>query len=158
MNIEDAMDWKDAEIEIISGEETKTVPGVTFEWAPGLAITMAQFGYFNITHVNSKHRICAHTERFEQAILNLSHLAMIADSCGFSWSDGGKELGKQIIEAHGEKEVPFEGATDGTKKMTIRYWISLNSNPWPEFPWEEESPFDAAARNVELLIADTDTA
>lgn len=153
MNSEDPMQFDEVRIDIMTGKGTRTVPGVVFNWAEGLAITMVNFGAFNITHIKTKRKILAQTFRFHRAVLELSQLEMIARSCGFSWADCGAE----IMKIHGGKDVPFDGATitssTGVRKMTIRDWIYTASSQFYEFPWEEERPLDEAERNVELLMS-----
>ena len=131
----------------------KYSPGITINTCDGLAVTMAGFGRFTITHIPSGRRVCnGNYERCDNAILEMVRLAMIAKANGFSWSDKNPQ---QKIKEVADRPVPFGGATitdkDGIRPMTIGRYISTLKPHIPFFdidtpPWEELSPIAEAEK------------
>lgn len=138
------------------GGASITIPGLTHEACPGLAVTMFPFGTFAVTHVSTGARLCGNYERASSALLVMSQFALIADMKGKSWADMDRVLAADFIKECGTDEVPFGECTstsiEGTRKMTVSEWFQCVRLPFPgEFPWEEKDPFERALDNLNLI-------
>lgn len=148
----------EAPVEIKTAGASLTVPGLTHESCPGLAVTMRPFGAFTVTHIASGLKMCSYYERASRAILVMSEYALIAESKGVSWAGLDKDESIRLITDAFTDEVPFDGYTvtnsEGVKKQTIGEWRShLTNGFFDEFPWEETDPFEVALDNFEKVGA-----
>lgn len=142
------------EISRVLGPEA--VPAVTHPRCPGLAVTMADFGTFRVTHVASGMFIGGAYERWSSAALEMVEWSAIARALGFSWLEPCGPAISAALRAGGDRPVPFAGATstdeDGTHPMSVMDWVQITRGTFVEgeFPWEssDESP---AARAMVLL-------
>lgn len=133
------------------------VPALTHPNAPGLAVTMCDFGVFEVTHIPSGFRMTGRHERMGSALLLLSQFSKIAKAYSFSWADLNKEQSASKINELGDDPVPFDGFTSTcngeTKPGLIKEWLrTLNmytfDSIFGEFPWEESNPLDDAIANL----------
>lgn len=136
--------WESTEAQIACEGGPKVVPALTNEWCPGLAVTMAMFGLFRVTHIASGRAIGGEYERAANATLELVKWAAVAKAAGFSWAGSAEEV-QLAVKACADMPVPFVGATstgaDGTRPLTFSEWRRTFAFPWcDEFPFEEESP------------------
>lgn len=143
-------------VNTLNESKTLTVPGLTHEACPGLAVTMFPFGCFTVTHVNSGLKICNQHERASSALLVMSQFALVAAMKGKSWSELDQAEAVNLIRDAGSDEVPFEGCTStsksGTRKMTVSEWFQGVRIPiMDEFPWEDSDPFERAIDNFQKI-------
>lgn len=142
------------------GTLTRLVPARQHPMAPGLAVTMLNFGIFCVTHIPTGMAMDRGSEREGSATLLMAQFAAIAKANGFAWDriTGGEEGAAHMV-AIKDLPVPFEGATytssEGAKPMTIGEWFSFIKSSWAsdEFPWETESkhPLEKAVVLLEGL-------
>lgn len=150
-------------IVMIQGEAaSSSVPGLVHKSCPGLAVTMAPFGCFTVTHVNTGRKLCGGYQRASSALLTMSQFALVAAMMNKSWSVLGPEGASSLIRDAGPDEVPFNGYTStsktGTRKMTVSEWFQIVRLPiMDEFPWEESDPFEGALQNFEIMTSSPNT-
>lgn len=160
----DAEEWRDwgtspslfpTTVRIASADEGggREVPALTTPMAPGLAVTMAQFGDFNVTHVTSG--FCLTTAKFERscnALLILAKFSAIGVAYGVDFEMDHVAV-KDAFEACGNQPVPFDRAittgSDGSRPLTVSEWLRILGGSMggsDEFPWEtaEENPGNRA--------------
>jgi hypothetical protein len=143
-------------------DEAKTVlvPARQHPMAPGLAVTMLNFGVFCVTHLPTGTAMDRGSEREGSASLRLACFASIAKDNGFSWDqiNTGAEAGERLA-AIKDNPVPFDGATstssEGTRPLTVGEWFMHLKTSWvsDEFPWEtaSEHPLEQAVIQLEKL-------
>jgi len=144
----DSTHWGETSVDVTLQSGPKSVRAATHDLAPGLAVTMCGFGWFEVTTQATGNKISARYERFASAARDMLQAALMAKTYGFRWEDvkHGSDL-----EPHFGKPVPFDGyytISDGEKKpLTFKDWIvTMNGGlSDDEFPWEEEGPWDALA-------------
>lgn len=136
------------------------VPAMTHQYCPGIAVTMAGFGVFRVTHIASGSSMSGDYERAGSAALIMVQLAMIAKAGNSDWSKIQASDAVEFIESINDLPVPFSGATttkDGVPcPMSIKDFMScvrLGSG-FMEFPWEESSPYDEAFSILEELTGE----
>ena len=131
-------------------------PALTHEMCPGLAVTMAPYGVFTVTHTATGMKLCGRFERCGTAISILVKFQMIAKAHDLNWSDWDDGSERRFSESFGG-EVPFDGAETismgETRKMTIREWMGSIRGDFffNEFPWEDVNPLQEAKDNLRLL-------
>src|SRR5690554_3330302 len=146
----------------IRGEAgSSSVPGLVHKSCPGLAVTMAPYGCFTVTHINTGRRVCMGYQRASSALLKMSQFALVAAMRNESWSELDQEGASSLLRDVGPDEVPFDGCTTtssaGTRKMTVSEWFQFVRLPiMDEFPWEETDPFEDALQNFELMSSSPD--
>jgi hypothetical protein len=148
--------WTETQVGIHCPDGRETVPALTHERAPGLAITFRPFGYFAVTHLATGRRVGPAYERCANAMLHMARLA----TC-FDWSVADpKDIQKQVALV-GHEPVPFDGYIqtdrDVTRPFSKREFLESVARPvpfpvWirPEFPWE--GPEDDPALKAEDLL------
>jgi hypothetical protein len=126
------------------GAETRPTRALVHPGAPGLAVTMNNFGIFDVTHTASGMAVVKGYERMGSAALALAHLSRLAD---WTIADG-KAIAQQIKD-HADEPCGVEGCTvaslNETRPMTkmelfqsIRSPILRNELPWEspdDDPW-----------------------
>lgn len=143
-------------IEVSAPEGKVAVPAITQKSCPGLAVTMAPFGIFTVSHVGTGNRLCNGSQRMACALLTMSQFALIASMKGKSWADLDQDSAVDLMSEAALLDVPFGGYTStssgGTRKMTVREWFQHVRMPvFDEFPWEEKDPFDEAVKNFSKI-------
>lgn len=143
-----------AEISCPAGKAS--VPAITQKDCPGLAVTMAPFGVFTVSHVSTGNRLCHGSQRMSCALLTMSQFAMVAQMKDKSWADLDQDSAVELIKEVSADQVPFDGYThtssQGTRKMTVGEWFQTIRTPvFDEFPWEDRDPFDDALENFEKI-------
>src|SRR6185312_1140177 len=100
-------------IQVACKEGERTVPGLVHANVCGLAVTMTNFGLFEVTHTLSGRRVgnCGY-QRFGSACLHAVRLSLIAD-----WTQDGAAVVAEIT-AHGDEPVPFSGCTTTAQGAT----------------------------------------
>lgn len=133
----------DGTAKIATPDGLKEVPGVCHSNAPGLLVTMASFGLFEVTHERTGMRMSARYERASSAMLVLAQFAAIGSAYGVDYTKDRDEL-VSALKACAAKPVPFKGSavTDaaGTRPSTCGSWLQWERDPAHqvvgEFPWE----------------------
>lgn len=143
-------------VEINCPDGKVSVPGLIQKDCPGLAVTMAPFGVFTVTHVSTGHKLCNGSQRMACALWTMSQFALVASMKGTSWADLDQGAAVNLIKEAALLDVPFDGYTNtssqGTRKMTVGEWFQAVRMPvFDEFPWEEKDPFDEAVQNFEKI-------
>jgi len=138
-----------------------TVPARQHPMAPGMAVTMLNFGVFCVTHLPTGMAMDFGSEREGTAALRMASFAAIAKAYGFSWADiQSVAEGSAKLKGLKDHPVPFEGATvtsgGTTTPMTIGEWyqcLRMTRMVSDEFPWEapSERPLDQAVNLLESL-------
>lgn len=105
---------------------------------PYLAVTMSNFGRFEVTHVPSGCRIVGGFERAVNAFVAMAEVQLALDELGIDLSQNNYDKLRADIIAK-DKECKIIG-------MTFREWITLSVTIGAfggEFPWESEddSPY-----------------
>lgn len=155
--------WTETTIQLKTGSESEikevSAPAIVNELAPGLAVTMTSFGWFNVTHIPTGRSMSSTYERYCSAMLTLTEYAMAAIHFGFRWDDKNLNI-PALLERHGNKPVPFGGnysiGKDNIKKpISFGEYIYSSTNDFfcDEFPWEGESPFDSAHELLKKIQA-----
>lgn len=88
-------------------------------WAAGLCISMMTFGMFTVTHINSGMRISRVYDRAIDALLTLTHWAIIAREYKFSWSDVTVDTFAEHVKWIMPYPIPREISDEA---MTIKEW------------------------------------
>ena len=150
-------------VQIQSLAKSHTVPGLTHESCPGLAVTMRPFGVFTVTHISTGLKICNVYQRASSALLVMSQFALVAAMKNKSWLELDQKGVVDLIQHAGPDEVPFDGFTSTSKcssrKMTVSEWFQIVRLPFmDEFPWEESDPFDDAIQSFEMMTSNPDMA
>lgn len=146
--------------DITTDKGTQPVPGFVLPDCPGLAITLADAGRFTITHLATGMRVSAgNYERFDNALVDLIRLTLIARTYNFCWSDADA---KESISSLKTEPVPFDECTvhdkDGVRPMAAFHWVR-SLTPYMPFrdidspPWEERHPGDQAEELLNDLLA-----
>jgi len=148
--------FKEAQVKISFDHEVISVPGLTHDNCPGLAVSMSLFGAFTVTHIESGTKMCDHYERASSAILVMSQYALIAASKSVSWGDLDSQEAVKMISDASADDVPFDGYTstsiDGVRKFTVKEWRdSLTTRFFDESPWEERDPLEDAIQNFNKI-------
>lgn len=133
--------WEPGEVEVSCKGGPKMVPSLTHPRAPGLAVTMNHFGYFDVTHLASGMKMGGPFERSGNAALLLVQWAACADCT--------KPTGQEIAAQMDDTPVPFPRNTTTrlgeTRPMSKREWMQ-SARSWlgaDEFPWEgADNPHD----------------
>ena len=160
MNKYDYDEFKETTVYVETNSGKRKVPAIANDLtiSLGLAVTMAEFGYFEVTHIKTGMRLGYQSERAVSALLTLSQFALIAHKHGFNWDDLDKDKAIKKISEIGDEPVPFEGRTKTTKgridKIKISEWIDSARvfNCIGEFPWEEFRPRDQAIKNLSKIF------
>jgi len=142
----------DIQVLINTERGSVSVPGLTHDNCPGLAVTMHPFGAFTVTHIESGMKMCGGYERASSAILVMSQYALIAASKSASFKGLDQQGAINLISDAGSDDVPFDGCTstsiEGVRKLTVKEWQGSLTNCFlDEFPWEENDPFEGAVQN-----------
>lgn len=134
----------------------ENVPALVHPLCPGLAVTMADFGEFRVTHIASGRVIGGRYERWGSAALEMVEWTLIARALGVSWEEPDGAVILAGIKAGWDQPVPFPGATemdkDGTRPCSIKTWMEITRGAFDdEFPWE--SPDEAPDSKAMDLLA-----
>lgn len=99
---------------------------------PDLAVTMTNFGSFEVTHVKSGLCLIAGFERCVNAYVAMAEMQSAFDELGIDSSKAGDEFRMEILSKDKESE---------SLGMTIMQWLSIQAQIGSfsgEFPWESE--------------------
>lgn len=152
-----------AMVRVVTESGPHDAPALTVAGARGLAVTMANFGAFTVTHVPSGMKLCGQYERAARALLVLAQFAVIGRAYGIDWSLEAEAV-RTAVERCGRRPVPFPGATHkdaaGTRTLTVAEWYRLIRGvvAGDEFPWEgpAEHPGEQAAKLLRTLPEQAD--
>lgn len=156
-----AAKWVPGTCTIQTKDGPREVPALTHELVPGLAVTMANFGLFGVTHVaTGKRPMQVEFERFASACLIAAKLAYVAKAAGVRWDVEVPDLTAMLA-----CKAPMVGRAtitdkDGARQMGCGYWLRTSYQVgWlagDEFPWEswEESPGGECDKVLEHLVVE----
>ena len=126
------------EVEVATDRGMLLVPaGDAIDAIPHLAVTMTNFGQFEISHVPSGYRLLGGFERVINAYVSMVQLQLALNELDVDTSVTREKLKEQISK----NDKPCKELGD----ITLRQWIALSvtvGNFCSEFPWEnsEEGP------------------
>lgn len=153
--------WEPCEVEISTKSGPLKVPAITHPLVLGLAVTMADFGTFGVTHIRTgKRPIPGHFERAGSATRLAAQIAAVAKLAGVTWDVDAPDLDAMLAC---DAEVPFNATItdkDGTRKQRCGGWLRTQYRvgwlPGDEFPWEsdDESPWADAEAVLRFLASE----
>lgn len=144
--------WEQTEITAATESGDRKIPGCIHPRIPGLAVTMNNFGVFDVTHILSGKLIAAGFERVVSAQYACVQFAFATD-----WRLDANGIADDM-KARGSEPCGIPGATitggETTRPMTKKEIIeTVRCNCWgDEFPWEgDEYPGQKAKKLLALL-------
>lgn len=155
--------WTPGTAAIACSDGPTEVPALRHPRCPGLAVTMASFGRFRVTHTGSGLAIGGTYERAGGAVHEMVQWAAIARAYGFTYKVEDSSAVRDCVLHCADRWVPFAEATstgaDGTRPLTVREWVqTVRSNQvGDEFPWEGDSPWDEADALLATFVSAPDS-
>lgn len=124
-------------LEIPTEKGTISVPAHFVDGVNGLAITMTNFGMFEVTHVKSGFRIIGGFERFANALVHMLSTYLALSEAGINIDSEADEFKKQVMESNHVSEF-LDGLTFKGYMSLVRPILGFSG----EFPWEgdDEGP------------------
>ncbi|PJC87797.1 hypothetical protein CSW98_01330 [Vibrio sp. HA2012] len=125
-------------IKVITPSGWTDVPAYTLHGCDGLAVTMCEFGRFEVTHVKSGRQLIGNFERAVNAVIHMAELSLGAKEVGIDFNLEMEPLRLSMIKSR----VKCKRLMD----MTIMQYLSVVKPIMGfsgEFPWEssDDSPF-----------------
>lgn len=121
------------------------VPAFFVDGVSALAITMTNFGVFEVTHVKSGFKIIGGFERFANAAVEMLSLYLAMHEAGIDFEAEHEEFKRQVKESSLKSEH-IGGLTLVEYLQIMRPIMGFSG----EFPWEgeEESPHTKASQLI----------
>jgi hypothetical protein len=121
------------------------VPAFFVDGVSALAITMTNFGIFEVTHVKLGFKIIGGFERFANAAVEMLSLHLAMHEAGIDFEAEQEEFKRQIKESS-FKSAHISGLTLFEYLQVMRPVMGFSG----EFPWEgeEESPHTKASQLI----------
>jgi hypothetical protein len=120
------------QIQISTDKGRMEVPASpSFNEIPDLAVTMTQFGYFEVTHVRTGLKFGGRYERYANAACAMAYIQLAFDELEINTDCSQEEFYAQY------KDKPCK-VLDG---MSLKQWLDFTSQGLAvagEFPWESE--------------------
>lgn len=109
------------------------VPAICFDAVEGLAVTMTNFGFFEITHIKSGFLILGGFERYANAVVEMLNLYLAMCDANVN-PNSLSHLFKQQIKNSNHKSEHLGGLTILEYLQVMRPIMGFSG----EFPWEDE--------------------
>ncbi|MDW1981940.1 hypothetical protein [Vibrio sp. Vb0304] len=125
-----------------------SVPVYFVDGVNGLAVTMTNFGAFEVTHVKSGFRIIGGFERFATALVHMLSIYLALKEAEINIDTEAGEFKAQVMESNHESEF-LDGLTFKGYMNIVRPILGFSG----EFPWEgdDEGPHAEAYKLMEKL-------
>lgn len=140
------IDFKRVDVLVCGAGIKTTVPGIEFD-DPSLCVAMVNFGYFCVTDKLSGANVFGYEfERLSSAVLALFQLQFVFKKYKFDFKEG---IETEQVRAALEMPCPIPGY----EYVSVLGWIQSFKVlcVTGEFPWEEESPYEAAEKISDLM-------
>ncbi|EKF9829452.1 hypothetical protein O1D23_000910 [Vibrio cholerae] len=124
------------------------VPAFFVDGVDGLAVTMTNFGSFEVTHTRSGHKIIGGFERYANAVFHMISMYLAMKEAGIEPNSEMELIKKQIIESEHESKY-----LDG---LSVKGYINVMKPIMGfcgEFPWEgdDECPHAKVEKLMEEI-------